>query len=218
MRDSDSDSDGDDDEYNGGGRTSVGQVGQNDGVENARSRRSFSSTATTTSNRRPMYKDESSSASSSSSGREEGSNDDDDDVVIVDGSDDADAKIYSNDPSMPLEGKSVSRPNVDGGAKGGRRIASPARKTSHIHDEGKATDDDVGEGMENGSGIDIVIPHSLLNKDRGSGRSECTMLVQVESSSNDDVDDGGILDDLHGQSGAIGRFEADGDGGELFLC
>jgi hypothetical protein len=107
---------------------------------------------------------------SSSSGREEGSNDnddndddDDDDVVIVDGSDDADAKKYSNDPSMPLKGKSVSRPNVDGGAKGGRRITSPARKTSHIHDEGKAMDDDVGDGMENGGGIDVVIPHSLLN-------------------------------------------------------
>jgi hypothetical protein len=57
-------------------------------------------------------------------------------------------------------------------------------------------------------GIDVIIPHSLLNKHQGAGRSECTVLVQVNESDDHQLD-------FHGQSGAVGRFEADGEGGEL---
>lgn len=55
-------------------------------------------------------------------------------------------------------------------------------------------------------GIDVLIPHSLLNKHQGAGKGECTMLVQV------DGDDHQL--DFHGQSGAVGRFEADEEGGK----
>jgi hypothetical protein len=51
-------------------------------------------------------------------------------------------------------------------------------------------------------GFDIVIPYTLLNKHTGSGKNECTMLVQVN---NDDNNQHHL--DFHGQSGAIGRFE-----------
>eukprot|EP00584_Thalassiosira_punctigera_P005887 CAMPEP_0172537694 /NCGR_PEP_ID=MMETSP1067-20121228/9253_1 /TAXON_ID=265564 ORGANISM="Thalassiosira punctigera, Strain Tpunct2005C2" /NCGR_SAMPLE_ID=MMETSP1067 /ASSEMBLY_ACC=CAM_ASM_000444 /LENGTH=387 /DNA_ID=CAMNT_0013323049 /DNA_START=78 /DNA_END=1242 /DNA_ORIENTATION=- len=61
-------------------------------------------------------------------------------------------------------------------------------------------------------GIDVVIPHSLLTKHQGTGRNECTMLVQVESN-----DDTSHHLDFHGQSGAIGRFEADDEGVTLDL-
>ena len=57
----------------------------------------------------------------------------------------------------------------------------------------------------NSEGIEVLIPHSLLNKHQGAGKGECTMLVQV------DGDDHQL--DFHGQSGAVGRFEADGEGG-----
>mmetsp|Transcript_7304 Transcript_7304/g.16158 ORF Transcript_7304/g.16158 Transcript_7304/m.16158 type:complete len:337 (-) Transcript_7304:25-1035(-) len=56
-------------------------------------------------------------------------------------------------------------------------------------------------------GINIVIPHSLLNKHQGTARNECIMLVQVESN-----DDTSHHLDFHGQSGAVGRFEADEEG------
>jgi hypothetical protein len=49
---------------------------------------------------------------------------------------------------------------------------------------------------------ELVAPLSLLN---GSG-NECTLLVQV------DTDDATTLD-FHGASGAVGRFETNGDGG-----
>lgn len=51
-------------------------------------------------------------------------------------------------------------------------------------------------------GFDVVIPYALLNKHTGTGKNECTMLVQV----NNDVNNQHHLD-FHGQSGAIGRFE-----------
>jgi len=56
-------------------------------------------------------------------------------------------------------------------------------------------------------GVDIVIPHSLLNNGRQS-RKECNMLVQVEP--NDE--EASMHLDFIGQSGAIGRFEADENG------
>jgi hypothetical protein len=55
---------------------------------------------------------------------------------------------------------------------------------------------------EDDEGFDIVIPYALLNKHTGSGKNECTMLVQVN---NDDNNQHHL--DFHGQSGAIGRFE-----------
>lgn len=58
-------------------------------------------------------------------------------------------------------------------------------------------------------GINVLIPHALLNKHQGAGRGECTMLVQVEG------DDQQL--DFLGQSGAVGRFEADDEGGEFQL-
>lgn len=61
-------------------------------------------------------------------------------------------------------------------------------------------------------GINIVIPHSLLNKHQGTARNECIMLVQVESN-----DDTSHHLDFHGQSGAVGRFEADEEGGTFVL-
>ena len=62
----------------------------------------------------------------------------------------------------------------------------------------------------NNEGIDVVIPHALLNKHQGPGKNECTMLVQVEA-----TDETSHHLDFHGQSGAIGRFEADDEGGEM---
>ena len=56
-------------------------------------------------------------------------------------------------------------------------------------------------------GVDIQIPHSLLNKHQGAGKGECTMLVQVQGGEDHPLD-------FHGQSGAVGRFEADGKGGQ----
>lgn len=59
-------------------------------------------------------------------------------------------------------------------------------------------------------GVDIVIPHSLLNNSRQS-RKECNVLVQVEP--NDE--EASMHLDFIGQSGAIGRFEADENGGMI---
>lgn len=75
-------------------------------------------------------------------------------------------------------------------------------------------DNDRSDGDERNEGIDVVIPYALLNKDRGAGRGECTVLVQVEPGGGDG-NDGASSDrlDFHGQSGAVGRFEADGEGG-----
>lgn len=79
---------------------------------------------------------------------------------------------------------------------------------------GRHDDDDQAFSDE---GIDIIIPHSLLDKSRGSGKNECMVLVQVanepSSSSTSAKSSQNRPLDFHGQSGAIGRFEADGDGG-----
>ncbi|KAL7545893.1 hypothetical protein ACHAWF_009294 [Thalassiosira exigua] len=66
-----------------------------------------------------------------------------------------------------------------------------------------------GDPSDHDGGIDVIVPHSLLNKHQGSGKNECLTLVQVESN-----DDASHRLDFHGQSGAIGRFEADDEGGE----
>ncbi|KAL7517407.1 hypothetical protein ACHAWX_002333 [Stephanocyclus meneghinianus] len=63
---------------------------------------------------------------------------------------------------------------------------------------------------QNNEGINVLIPHSLLNKHQGAGRNECTLLVQVDASGDHHLD-------FHGQSGAVGRFEADDEGVTLDL-
>ncbi|KAL3801986.1 hypothetical protein HJC23_010330 [Cyclotella cryptica] len=63
---------------------------------------------------------------------------------------------------------------------------------------------------QNNEGINVLIPHSLLNKHQGAGRNECTILVQVDDSGDHHLD-------FHGQSGAVGRFEADDEGVTLDL-
>ena len=58
------------------------------------------------------------------------------------------------------------------------------------------------------NGINVLIPHALLNKHQNKG--DCTMLVQVDSGGDDTTNH---QLDFIGQSGAVGRFEADGEGG-----
>jgi hypothetical protein len=81
---------------------------------------------------------------------------------------------------------------------------------------------DSANNDNNDGGIDIVIPHSLLDKSRGAGKNECMVLLQVanepSSTTSTKTSTAGRGQqhrplDFHGQSGAIGRFEADGDGG-----
>jgi len=164
----------------------------------------------------PQYKD------ATSSEEDVGENSGDDEVVIVDSDDGEEEKTGKRKSAAsakaPHSPKKKAPPIKPKSPKKSSPKASTAKKEEVI-----AVDDDEKvaaassakaksqNGATNGStqneGIDVIIPHSLLNKHQGPGKNECTMLVQVESN-----DDTSHHLDFHGQSGAIGRFEADGDG------
>ncbi len=103
--------------------------------------------------------------------------------------------------------KSKVEDDIEGtDAKDHKNDNKPSAKSPH-KSESSAKDDNFSAENE---GIDILIPHSLLNISRQS-RKECNMLVQVEP--NDE--EASMHLDFIGQSGAIGRFEADENGGEI---
>jgi len=89
-------------------------------------------------------------------------------------------------------------------------VKSSAKANSQTNDI--RNDSPISTTKQKNDVIDVVIPHSLLNKHQGPGKNECTMLVQVESN-----DEKSHHLDFHGQSGAIGRFEADQEGVTLDL-
>ena len=104
-------------------------------------------------------------------------------------------------------------------------ITSP-RKKKATKIEGNGANSDakykaLPDEANNDEGIDIVIPHSLLDKSRGAGKNECMVLVQVANEPSSTATSTKTSQhrplDFHGQSGAIGRFEADGDGGTFFF-
>ena len=64
----------------------------------------------------------------------------------------------------------------------------------------------TGTCNEDGTGIDIKIPMSLLMTGTSAGSNECTVLVQVSP------EDAPTLD-FHGAGGAVGRFEVSDDTG-----
>lgn len=159
-----------------------------------------------------QYKDASSS-------EDHGDDDSDDEVVVID---DSDAKKKSGKkspaaspkkktaPTKPKSPKKMSpkqaaaaakKEKVMDGANGDEKVAAASGSA-----KAKSQNNSKNGNTQN-DGIDVIIPHSLLNKHQGSGKNECTMLVQVESN-----DDTSHHLDFHGQSGAIGRFEADDEG------
>ena len=107
-------------------------------------------------------------------------------------------------------------------------ITSPRKKEATKFEGNEANSDakykslpDEANNSTNDEGIDIVIPHSLLDKSRGAGKNECMVLVQVANEPSSSATSTKTSQhrplDFHGQSGAIGRFEADGDGGTYCL-
>jgi len=171
----------------------------------------------------PQYKDASSS-------EEDGIFDDDEDpgggeVVIADSSDDegyekrppgrkrpavASAKAPSKKKSAPPKLKSPRKRPLSAKKEkaiandddDGKVAAAAAASTTEI----KSNDIQINEG------IDVIIPHSLLNKHTGPAKNECTLLVQVDDFNEDNNESSNHHLDFHGESGAIGRFEADEEG------
>lgn len=195
---------------------------ENDNVKVGRSGRRRS-------NKKPNYKLSSSDDGSFNSGSDDGS---DNDAILVDSDVEEEKKAAAGknvssaaaaskkkattttslsaataavaEKSPPPVKKSVSTKNK-----------SPAKmtRTTAKNDGGKLAPSPVGKKSTNDKddhvdgGVDIVIPYSFLK----GNKNECTVLVQVE-----DNDDQSHHLDFHGQSGAVGRFEADAEGGEFF--
>ena len=140
-------------------------------------------------------------------------------AMLKDDEDRDDAKKYS----QKMTAISIA---TEPGKKIYEHITSPSKKKATKNDGNEANSDaeykslpDKARNGANDEGIDIVIPHSLLDKSRGAGKNECMVLVQVanepSSSATSTKSSQHRPLDFHGQSGAIGRFEADGDGGTL---
>ncbi|KAL7538383.1 hypothetical protein ACHAXR_008517 [Thalassiosira sp. AJA248-18] len=149
-----------------------------------------------------QYKDASSS-------EDHGDDESDDEVVVID---DSDAKKKSGKKGPAASPKKKAAPTKPKSPKMSPKQAAAAAKKEKVVDsangnEKVAAASGSAKGNTQNDGIDVIIPHSLLNKHQGSGKNECTMLVQVESN-----DDTSHHLDFHGQSGAIGRFEADDEG------
>ncbi len=177
--------------------------------------------------------------------------DDDDAVVVLDDSEDDIDRRMSNKKVLSSASKtkgvvaacqSISLPpgrmtvqDHDAKKYGQKMAAVPAasRSRGNVNSPRKRKTQSIDSANDQGSnddeGMDIVIPHSLLDKSRGSGKNECMVLVQVadepasygttstKTSQQQQKQQHRPLD-FHGQSGAIGRFEADGDGGTLCHC
>ncbi|KAL9183224.1 hypothetical protein ACHAXT_005011 [Thalassiosira profunda] len=152
----------------------------------------------------PKYKDSSSSSDDGGS---------DDEVVVVDSDEDEEDEFLSAKPAKkpppkkkaPPKKKSPPKPKAAAKMEEAIDVDDGDKKPAAASSSAKANAS-AGPAAEN-EGIDVVIPHALLNKDKGTGKNECTMLVQVG-----DNDDTSHHLDFHGQSGAIGRFEADEEG------
>jgi hypothetical protein len=181
------------------------------------SRKSKSSTRSSSRGKRgktPNYNDLSSSSPS----------EEDDSGVDADGGeeDDESSEVQVVSPktrrATPTKHKSVLE-SLDSGKKENPGRPTFVRNTLDYDDiEGQTLPADEestnaptsngNQTHQNNEGINVLIPHSLLNKHQGAGRNECTMLVQVDASADHHLD-------FHGQSGAVGRFEADDEGGEF---
>eukprot|EP00986_Skeletonema_menzelii_P021155 scaffold33407_cov143-Skeletonema_menzelii.AAC.2 len=122
------------------------------------------------------------------------------DVIVLDSDED--------DKKKPAKKQAAAKktPTPANAAAPSPKKKSPAKMAKAIlKNEGKVSAAQKSEKDNGGDGgVDIVIPHAFLK----GNKNECTMLVQVE-----DNDDTSHHLDFHGQSGAIGRFEADGEGG-----
>ena len=150
-----------------------------------RARRSFESGA---------YNEESESEFSGFS--VSGSSDTGPGVVLVDSDDDYDKKPAAKKQkksSIPSTGKPTNEDTKPIAVKKAAGV-----KSSGAAGKSKLESAEPCE-IRNKEGIDLVIPHTLLNKHKAPAKNECTLLVQM----NDDKLD------LHGQSGAVGRLEAD---------
>lgn len=169
----------------------------------------------------PKYKE---ASSSSSEDAYEDLEDDSDEVVVVEKKKKAVKKkgpVASAKKPSPPQKKAPTPSKPPPKLKSPPKAAAAAAKKEKSIDDGKkvaaATSSSAkaksaaAKNIPNiaSEGIDVVIPHSLLNKHTGTGKNECTMLVQVP-----DNDETSHHLDFHGQSGAIGRFEADEEGGE----
>jgi len=136
-----------------------------------------------------------------------------------------------DDENDNYDRKLAAVPTTTGSSKSCRVGIDPSPKKKKIalpkgDDDDEDMNPDAANNNNNYDGIDIVIPHSLLDKSRGAGKNECMLLVQIASepssttSTKTSTVGGGQQHrplDFHGQSGAIGRFEADGDGGTFCL-
>jgi hypothetical protein len=78
-----------------------------------------------------------------------------------------------------------------------KKVKSPAKKALTKKKEVPLFDTDS---------MDVVVPLSLLGEPTGG---ECSLMVQI------DPQDATRLD-FEGQTGAIGRFESDDSGGEMY--
>ncbi|EJK46493.1 hypothetical protein THAOC_34834 [Thalassiosira oceanica] len=168
-----------------------------------RARRSFES------NPEPKYKEESSE--SEFSGVSASGSSSDGGVVLVDSDDDDNDKK----PAAKRQKSSIGNgkpPRSTNGAGDGDTKPIPVKKAAvkpipvkkaAVKSPGAAGKSKMESAkpceIRNKEGIDLVIPHTLLNKHKAPAKNECTLLVQM----NDDKLD------LHGQSGAVGRLEAD---------
>jgi hypothetical protein len=146
----------------------------------------------------------------------------------------ASSRTMKSSPGRKAIRKDEDRDDADAKKYGQKMAAVPMtinssnkRKTTKF--EGNEANSDVkypllpdeANNSTNDEGIDIVIPHSLLDKSRGAGKNECMVLVQVANEPSASATSTKSSQhrplDFHGQSGAIGRFEADGDGGTYCL-
>lgn len=157
-----------------------------------RARRSYES------NPEPKYKEDSSESEFSGVSAFSASDSDDAGVVLVDSDDDNDKK-----PAAKRQKSSISSNAKPPRSTNGVTKPIPVKKAA-VKSPGAAGKPKMKAAakpceIRNREGIDVVIPHALLNKHKAPAKNECTLLVQM----NDDTLD------LHGQSGAVGRLEAD---------
>jgi hypothetical protein len=116
------------------------------------------------------------------------------DVVIAIDDEDSDSEVDKDKtPSMPQITPSTIAKSL---------IKKTADSSLKKNDRGKECLTHNGD-----DGIDLKIPMSLLMTGTSAGSNECSVLVQVSPEDSPTLD-------FHGASGAVGRFEVNGDTGK----
>ena len=116
--------------------------------------------------------------------------------------------LESLDEAEPTTVSTELSSNDDGDGDLKPAAAASITSAAAVEAEASATKNHPKEEHIN-NGINVLIPHALLNKHQNKG--DCTMLVQVDNGGDDTTNH---QLDFIGQSGAVGRFEADGEGGQ----